>query len=1391
MVFLAHGKPPFLVGKYTDIFYNNKWYSFNVETDQSYENQWGLGTHTASVKVMGFDSSFEVEIVSTPIESIVCDDIIYIENTNGFYQQVGLGMGPGMGPGMSPDAGTSETYYVYNVYPRFTVTFKDGTVMENQSGGVMYNGQHYTVYTSYDQSYANRWGVGEHEVTIELMGATATCKVKIVESPIESIVVPDIEVIEGTGGRMENIYNPNTGTYESFYMYSTINYSDIVLKYKDGTEQPYHGGSVVYEGISYHMETSSDQSITNPWGIGEHTASVSFMGVKTDYKVTIIESPYVSIEVLNVETLVENEDCWYEDGMLIYRNPCFTYRVTLDDGSSFVQYYEAYGWGEGHDQSKYDFHVRVTDNQEETPWTPGGENYITVTQGDLSTQVKVEIKSSSVYQYYEEDDGIYITGCNELVETLVIPSEIDGLPVVGIMGLENALAQATEIVIPDSVKVIAEGAFETWMFMPAVEKITIGSGVTYLSKEMFCNCYWLQELVVSESNPYYSSQDGVVYDKAKQTIVVYPQSREEEYVVPASVTNIDVMYSIYYRDVPFSFAEGSTAFVEENGVIYNANKTKVVHATSELSGEYVMPNTVTEIADNAFWGCTELTSVVISNNVTEIAYGAFMNCSSLQSIDIPSGVVAIEERAFDMCFGLEQVKLPSTLKTIGEASFASCENLTEIDFPASLRTIGNDAFEISGIESIVIPDNVTYLGSDAFYHCSELVSATIGSGISNIDSYAFGECKKLQKVVLKNSAVQVGDCAFGGCSSLTDINLSNITGEIGMAAFYDVPIQSATLSEGVTAIVYEFGSNELAEIDVPTSLERIVGDPLWGTEWYESQPNGPVYLEHILYSYKGEMPKDGIVEVKEGTTVITNMAFGWNEQLKEIHLPNSLRVIGDDVFSGCEGLTELNIPAAVEKIYDNAIYDCVNLTAINVDSNNKYYTSIDGVLFNKDCTRLICCPNRSTDTYVVPSGVEVISEEAFASSNVKKIIINNGDTCFETVRGWYSAGFDSYGYWKDMTIECPENSVAYTYAKENLINVETIARPVSALSINTIPRKVEYEVGETLDATGLTLLATYVDGDVEIVTTGFSVGDLDSSTPGIKKVSVTYGGLAVQFDVVIREPRVTNIAVATMPAKTQYNVGEALDTTGLSLTVTYNNGDTKTVTSGYDVSGYDSNVSGLQHVTVSYGGCTTAFDVKVCQSGAVVISNVRSKSGQTIDVTLSFENALNVKVMSISELNYDTSKLELVSGAWNVDATLKDWDAVIPGAGAAAFTQNTLVHKDFFTFTFRIKDNLEDCETIISCEVLAKEAMGNEEVAIPLTVTSGKITITDKVLGDMDGNGVVTSDDAIYLLYHVMLGDAYPISQNADFDGNGFVTTDDAIYLLYHTTTPGQYPLEK
>jgi len=146
--------------------------------------------------------------------------------------------------------------------------------------------------------------------------------------------------------------------------------------------------------------------------------------------------------------------------------------------------------------------------------------------------------------------------------------------------------------------------------------------------------------------------------------------------------------------------------------VLDLSDAKIVEG-GDYDGYYSSSND--KIGDNAFFGCSGLTSIILPSGVTEIGYNAFSGCSGLTSLTLPSGVTEIGYFAFSGCSGLTSLTLPSGVTEIGYNAFSGCSGLTSIILPSGVTEIGGYAFfGCSGLTSLTLPTGVTKIGYDAF-----------------------------------------------------------------------------------------------------------------------------------------------------------------------------------------------------------------------------------------------------------------------------------------------------------------------------------------------------------------------------------------------------------------------------------------------------------------------------------------------------------------------------------------------------------------------------------------------------------------------------------------------------------------------------------------------------
>ena len=205
-------------------------------------------------------------------------------------------------------------------------------------------------------------------------------------------------------------------------------------------------------------------------------------------------------------------------------------------------------------------------------------------------------------------------------------------------------------------------------------------------------------------------------------------------IIPSSVVNMN--------GNPFLGWDGdlhneSKAFVYERQVLFNKDKTTLIAYRSKDTN-YIIPDSVTNIGDSAFYKCEYLKSINIPDSVTNIGDYAFVGCESLTSINIPNSVTNIGRSAFCTCKSLNRINIQNGVTNIGKSAFSACKSLTCIKIPNSVTNIGNDAFsECSSLTNINIPNSVTNIGDYAFGGCESLTNINIPKSVTTIGKHAF------------------------------------------------------------------------------------------------------------------------------------------------------------------------------------------------------------------------------------------------------------------------------------------------------------------------------------------------------------------------------------------------------------------------------------------------------------------------------------------------------------------------------------------------------------------------------------------------------------------------------------------------------------------------------
>ena len=214
------------------------------------------------------------------------------------------------------------------------------------------------------------------------------------------------------------------------------------------------------------------------------------------------------------------------------------------------------------------------------------------------------------------------------------------------------------------------------------------------------------------------------------------------------------------------------------------------------------------------------------------------------------------------------------------------------------------------VKSVIIENGVTIIGRSVFYNCRNLTSVTIPGSVTSINSDAFANCIGLTSISIPDSVTSIGVGAFFGCNGLTSVTIPDSVTSIGSAAFGDCT--------GLTSIT------------IPDSVTSIGGRAFYGTAWFNNQQDGLVYAGKAAYEYKGDMPENTSIVIKNGTKDISDYAFENCAGLTSITIPNGVTSIGVEAFAFCTDLTSVIIPDSVTSIGANSFYGCTGMISVTI-----------------------------------------------------------------------------------------------------------------------------------------------------------------------------------------------------------------------------------------------------------------------------------------------------------------------------------------------------------------------------------------------------------------------------------------------------------------------------
>ena len=479
-----------------------------------------------------------------------------------------------------------------------------------------------------------------------------------------------------------------------------------------------------------------------------------------------------------------------------------------------------------------------------------------------------------------------------------------------------------------------------------VKEAIIENGITSIGNYGFQNCYGLKNISLADTITKFG-------DYAFESCI-----NLEKLQIPASLNKIGSAAFNLCEKLRTFYIKDLSAWFRINGLynLWNYVHCDKLYYNDELLTNLIIPDDVTEINDYAFFNCSGIKSITFSNSIISIGKYAFVDCN-IERLDFPNGIKSIGEYAFCYCDLIKGIRIPSSLIYIGDNAFFYCLSLDRFAVDED-----NQFFSSDDTGCLFSKDKSTLI---QYPLGNERTSFSIPIEVKRIKEYSFDR-STIISLFISNNVETIDSFAFSRCRSLESITIDGYVKKIGLDAFLDTPY-SDNDSNWENGVMY-------------------IGDNLISAR--ETVPDNYVLKENtksIAESAFSSCAHIKTVELPSGLISIGDWAFGNCGELMSISIPDTVQYIGESAFAYCSKLVEISIPASVVEMDSSPFHSCGNLLNITVSNSNPKYCDVNGALYNKEKTVLICYPSAKS-TLSFSNEITEVGSFAFAGCNKIKTL---------------------------------------------------------------------------------------------------------------------------------------------------------------------------------------------------------------------------------------------------------------------------------------------------------------------------------------------------------------------------------------------------------------------